>query len=753
MTHKSRPVRASKPARPAKATTELRRWLWQREIWGLALLAGGMMSLISLLSPDQGRLSRAWSSLLRQVFGVGVYPVVLLLIAGSILLILWNSLSSKPRWRWQAIVGWEIIFFCGLGLWHALSREDPLRLAQTGQGGGYIGWALAGFLSSLVGPVAGAVLLALAVLAGLYLVLAPYWGVIFWRIRWLLAQMAVPLRGMLALLRPGPASEAQPTAPSTRVAPPKTSRPIPPAATPEQSQPLPSFLTRKASPTAQPPAKPRPAPAPVPTDLPPLDLLNPEKPVTDDEADARLKAQIIEDTLDAFGIPAQVTEWHRGPVVTQFDVEPGYIERPDREGNLHRYKIRVSKILSLANDLALALAASPIRIEAPVPGRAVVGIEVPNETKTLVGLRGVLESEQFQKLHSPLRIALGRDVSGEAVVASLTTMPHLLVAGATGSGKSVCLNAIIASLLFFHRPDELKLLLVDPKRVELTKYNGIPHLLAPVVVDIEKVIVALRWLTQEMDRRYQRFAEAGARNIKAYQKLAAAKGLEPMPFIVVVIDELADLMLTAPDEVERTVCRLAQMARATGIHLVIATQRPSVDVVTGLIKANFPARISFAVTSQVDSRVILDTPGAEKLLGRGDMLFMSPEAAKLQRIQGCFVSDKELDALVAFWRRAALTVGSEAPQPAPWEGMKLEEDDDKELLQQAIALVREHQQASASFLQRQLRIGYPRAARLMDQLEELGIVGPAEAGGRSRSVLDASEPPDEASSLPTDPSP
>jgi len=445
-------------------------------------------------------------------------------------------------------------------------------------------------------------------------------------------------------------------------------------------------------------------------------------------------------------VPAQVAEWRRGPVVTQFGIVPGYVERQDRDGNTQRYKIRVSKVLSLANDLALALAASPIRIEAPVPGRPIIGIEVPNAAKAVVGLRGVLESETFHKSRAALRIALGRDVSGQAVVADLTRMPHLLLAGATGTGKSVCLNAILASLLFFNGPDRLKLLLVDPKRVELTRFNAVPHLIAPAVVDTEKVIVALRWVMREMEQRYEQFAKAGARNLESYNRTLTVKGLDPLPMIAVVIDELADVMLAAPDEVERVLCRIAQMARATGIHLVVATQRPSVDVVTGLIKANFPARISFAVTSQVDSRVILDTPGAEKLLGRGDMLFMPPDSPELQRIQGCWVSEGELDALVAFWRTAGAACVDEEEEAPPWEGMALEEEGD-DLLAEAAALVRQHEQASASFLQRQMRIGYPRAARLIDELEKMGVVGPAESGGRSRAVIleaspEASAPPD-----------
>ncbi|MHB9034927.1 MAG: DNA translocase FtsK, partial [Anaerolineae bacterium] len=500
------------------------------------------------------------------------------------------------------------------------------------------------------------------------------------------------------------------------------------------SKPLPPAKTESAQPVTIRQAKPRITPS---KGLPSLELLSADKGMDMDDRDARERAETIEKTLKSFGIPVRVVEWHRGPVVTQFGLEPGYTERPDREGNVQQLKVRVSKIIALSNDLALALAAAPIRIEAPVPGRAVVGIEVPNGTKSLVGLRGVLESEQFARAKGTLRIALGRDVSGQAVVADLAAMPHLLVAGATGSGKSACLNAIIASLLFYNQPDQVKLLLVDPKRVELTNYNGIPHLIAPVVVDINKVIIALRWVTREMERRYTSFSKLGVRDISSYNKLAATQELENLPMIVVIIDELADMMLAAPDDVEQTLCRIAQMARATGIHLVIATQRPSVDVVTGLIKANFPARISFLVTSQVDSRVILDAPGAEKLLGRGDMLFMAPDSPKLERIQGCYVFDKELEALVAFWRHVKVQeMMQPEEQTPPWEGMERDESDsDDALLEQAASLVREHNQASASFLQRQMRIGYPRAARLIDQLQAIGVVGPPEVGGRSRTVV------------------
>ena len=350
-------------------------------------------------------------------------------------------------------------------------------------------------------------------------------------------------------------------------------------------------------------------------------------------------------------MPVAVVEVNPGPVVTQFGLEPGYVERQDRKGKVKRMKVQVAKIASLSNDIALALAASPIRIEAPVPGKGIVGIEVPNKETAMVGLRSVMESDEFRRQgQRSLMAAFGRDVSGLPVVDDLASLPHLLIAGATGSGKSVCINAIIACLLCRNTPEDLRLLMVDPKRVELSNYNGIPHLITPVVVEAGRVVGVLKWLAAEMDRRYQLFSDAGARNLESYNKKMIARGSPHLPNIVMFIDELADLMMVAPDEVERHICRIAQLSRATGIHLVIATQRPSVDVVTGLIKANFPARLSFLVSSQVDSRVILDTPGADKLLGSGDALYMAPDSPKLARIQGCYVSDGELERIISFWK-------------------------------------------------------------------------------------------------------
>ncbi len=712
--------------RTGQALAAIGHWLMQRELWGLAITALGAVTVISLVSSDQGELSGAWSLLLRQIFGVGAYPVAALLLASGVVLLVWRSVAGRIVPRWEAVIGAELIFFGGLGLLHILSAESPWVLAYTGQRGGYIGWAWMRLLVPFLGRALSVAVLAAVVAGGLLLLTGTSWRLVAWRIHWLWAQVGVRLRTAILARQQARADRAalaaaQSSALQASTAPPLEAAPaaVAPASRARHSEHRPVRPARK--PTAA---------------LPPLDLLVPDDPTSGDDADARMRAQIIQETLDAFGVPSRVVEWRCGPVVTQFGVVPGYVERQDRDGNVQRYKIRVSKVLALANDLALALAASPIRIEAPVPGRAVIGIEVPNTEKAVVGLRGVLESEAFQSNRAQLRLALGRDVSGEAVVADLARMPHLLLAGATGTGKSACLNAMLGSLLYYNTPDRLRLLLVDPKRVELTRFNGVPHLIAPAVVDTEKVIVALRWVVREMEQRYEQFAKAGSRNLDTYNRHRTGKGLDPLPSIVVIIDELADVMLAAPDEVERVLCRIAQMARATGIHLVVATQRPSVDVVTGLIKANFPARISFAVTSQVDSRVILDTPGAEKLLGRGDMLFMAPDSPELQRIQGCWVSEEELDALIAFWHHAGQEYqDEEEPEAPPWEGMSLEDAEADDLLEDAIQLVRQHEQASASFLQRQMRIGYPRAARLIDELERQGVVGPAESGGRSRSVL------------------
>jgi S-DNA-T family DNA segregation ATPase FtsK/SpoIIIE len=482
--------------------------------------------------------------------------------------------------------------------------------------------------------------------------------------------------------------------------------------------------------------------------LPPIQqILDSGKIVQRNEAAEKDRARVIEETLASFGAPAKVVDTSPGPTITQFGVEPQYIES---RGS--RTRVRVSKIASLADDLALALSARTIRIQAPVPGKGYIGIEVPNEEVSLVVLRDVIESEAFKRLKSPLRFALGQNVAGNAMAADLSVMPHLLIAGATGSGKSVCVNALICCLLMHNTPDTLRMVMVDPKRVELTGYNGIPHLLTPVVVELEKVVTALQWILREMDARYQKLAEAGCRNIKEYNaKMTSQAGMK-LPYLVVVIDELADLMMLAPDDTERSITRLAQLARATGIHMVIATQRPSVDVVTGLIKANLPARIAFAVASGVDSRVILDQPGAERLLGRGDMLFQSPDAPAPIRLQGVFVSDNEIFSLVNYWRALAgyaqtpsmaadgTPDGSSSVLPLKqmtfWEEDDMSDEPDDPLYDEAVDLVRRQGRASISMLQRRLRIGYTRSARLVEAMEDRGIVGEPHPGTGTREVLD-----------------
>jgi S-DNA-T family DNA segregation ATPase FtsK/SpoIIIE len=546
-------------------------------------------------------------------------------------------------------------------------------------------------------------------------------------------------------------------------APTETPRRTPARSTPPVAGPSPRILGEPGAPsTLSAPSGPLYRAAPIPQvawELPKIEVIfEPGGEAAMSEEDLRVKAKIIEETLHHLGVEGTVVEVNRGPAITQFGVEPGFVTARDGK----QTKVKVSRITALADDLALALAAKTIRIEAPVPGRNIVGIEVPNAETALVSLLDVIESEAFQKIGSKnkLAFALGQDVSGQPMAADLAAMPHLLIAGTTGSGKSVCINAIITCLLARNTPDELRLLMVDPKRVELTTYNGIPHLMAPVVVDLERVVNTLQWLTREMDTRYHKFAKAGARNIDDFNTKAAAQKdvpgnverLEKLPYIVVVIDELADLMMLAPDETERTICRLAQMARATGIHLVIATQRPSVDVVTGLIKANFPARISFAVASSVDSRVILDGPGAEQLLGRGDMLFVSPDSGQPVRLQGCFVSDKEILKLVRYWKGmrgttdSALSAEAAPAETKPfvqqplWEEMraemeKSEGEQEDDLLGRAIEVVKLQRRASISLLQRKLQIGYTRAARLIDRMEEKGIVGPAEGAAKWREVL------------------
>lgn len=459
-------------------------------------------------------------------------------------------------------------------------------------------------------------------------------------------------------------------------------------------------------------------------EYPPLSLLADIRGASANRGNVKQNAHTIEKTLESFGISAKVVEVNLGPTVTQYAIEIPM-------------GTKLSKIIALQNDLALALATSTgnVRVEAPIPGKSLVGIEIPNISPAIVSLKSILSNEQMRTSKSKLAVGLGLDVSGNPVITDLNKLPHILIAGTTGSGKSVLVNTLIATILFRASPQEVKLILVDPKRVELTEYNDIPHLLTPVILESEKILSALKWSTAEMDRRYKLFHDAQVRNITSYNELS---GFQALPYIVIVIDELQNLMEFAPVEVEDCIVRLAAMARATGIHLVLATQRPSVDVITGLIKANIPCRIAFNVSSMIDSRVILDQPGAEKLLGKGDMLYVPPDASKPQRIQGVYASDAEIRNLISFLKRSGISPEyTEEVIQMPIGKMKAGTSsgaDQDDLFEEAVRTICQYDRASASLLQRRLRIGYARAARLLDELEEEGVVGPGE-GSKPRDVL------------------
>ncbi|HJW89885.1 MAG TPA: DNA translocase FtsK 4TM domain-containing protein [Anaerolineales bacterium] len=707
------------------------------DLLGVGMTLIGLLTLLSLLSSTNGWFSAGWLTILNTAFGWGMYLLPLGLIGVGLWLIL-RHFDRLPQLALERVVGLVLLYFNLLAWFHYFAfpadRVANFALGEAGRGGGLAGAGILAALHASLGWAGTGIALFAWTLIGLALTLDVSVPELF--------QWATPFFERL--------KDAWSRWQSSRAA--RSPRPVPsPGFNPLTSTPRSEATASESdAPASLPGALPHPSSRPAATPtwvLPPIEqILDSGGEVSSDDEIDRQSALLIEETLASFGAPAKVVEINRGPTITQFGVEPGFIE--SRNGPM---RVRVSKIASLADDLALALAARRIRIQAPVPSKGFVGIEVPNEDVSLVALRDVIENPAFQRLKSPLRFALGQDVAGNAAAADLAAMPHLLIAGTTGSGKSVCVNAVICCLLLNNTPDDLRLIMVDPKRVELTGYNGIPHLLAPVVVELERVIGALQWVAREMDMRYRKLAQAGARNIADYNARLAARGEKKLPYLVVVIDELADLMMLAPDETERTITRLAQLARATGIHLVIATQRPSVDVVTGLIKANFPARIAFVVASGVDSRVILDQPGAERLLGRGDMLFQAPDAPAPVRLQGAFVSDAETQLLVAYWRGLAGTVES-APMAAGgvvdayppgiplkqmplWDEMEKEEELDP-LYAESVDLVRRQGRASISMLQRRLRIGYTRSARLIETMQAKGVVGPNKPGTQGLEILD-----------------
>lgn len=717
----------------------------QLDILGYTLVVVAGLTVLALFSVQRGAILGFWIQFLSRAFGWGVFFVPFFLGAVGLYLILHRFGDRAPRPQPEQVAGVLILFLAFLvtahflGLW--LTRLPPQEMADAGDGGGHIGRYLATHLVEGMGGAGAAVVLLAAWLFGLFFTFCISPAEMIQKVAAWMQQRS--LRRPPSRPSAPPAPPGTPPSPAAPVSHPSAATPPAPPA-PAPSRPVPPPPSQATTETVA-PSRPRVIGGGAVWELPLIDqVLEPGSEQDLNQELIRQQVRTIEETLASLGAPVKVKEINRGPVVTQFGVEPLFVANSRGKET----RVKVSKIASLADDLALALSAKTIRIQAPVPNKRLVGIEVPNEEVALVALRDIIESEAWERVSSPLRLALGQDVSGAPYVADLRAMPHLLVAGTTGSGKSVCINAVLTALLLQNTPDDLKLLMVDPKRVELTQYNGIPHLLVPVVVDMERVVGALNWVLREMDRRYRQFASVSARDIGDYNEriVPACLEMKRMPYIVVVVDELADLMMLAPQETEKAICRLAQMARATGIHLIIATQRPSVDVVTGLIKANFPARIAFAVASSVDSRVILDMPGAERLLGRGDMLFMPPDSPQPIRLQGAFVSDAELQRLIGYWKGVAPPPPSPAEVAAPAEGARpvqlplrpdlaplppLFEDD---LIPDAVAVLLAENRASVSLLQRRLRIGYTRSARIIELLEEKGIVGSPQPSTQFRQV-------------------
>jgi len=701
------------------------------DIGAVAVFAFALMTLIAIWIPKwSGGVLTRWAHFLNLWLGWGsVWIVILATIAGGWMIRQHGRLTTvKPKWGKILIL--EAAAFTSLALLAVLG-EISLQRAELGLDGGRVGWGLAEIFRRSLEPTGLSSTIWMAFLLGLLFVILIFIGSGITQpiYSWMQRATREAIRTDAVSAKSGPVVSEAPlqgqagasSAPEAR----KKRTALPP-------QFRKSFRVQSEKQDLK--------AASLPRDerLPGLDLLINEQFSRPDERNINMTAGMIEKTLADFGIPAKVVGFRVGPTVTQFAVEPGYLEKEKsgNEGDLNRQKVRVAQISGLGRDLTLALAAERLRIQAPVPGRPYVGIEVPNTRSSVVRLRPILESEVFYKISSPLAIGLGRDVSGQSVVADLASMPHLLIAGTTGSGKSVCIAALTTCLVMNNTPDDLRLVMIDPKMVELVRFNGLPHLYGKVETDLERILSVLRWTVAEMDERYKLLEGSRSRNIDTYNRKARRRrGIEPLPHIVVMIDELADLMMSAPDQTEHNLVRLAQMARATGIHLVVATQRPGTEVVTGLIKANFPARISFMVASSIDSRVILDMVGAETLLGRGDMLFLPPEASGPQRLQGVMVSDQEVERVITFWQKSRPP--SDDGRTPPWEEL-IEQDkmlsEKDELLVKAIKIVRQEQRASASLLQRRLRVGYPRAARLVDQLEEMGVVGPAVVGGREREV-------------------
>ncbi|HRW08094.1 MAG TPA: DNA translocase FtsK [Caldilineaceae bacterium] len=803
------------------------------EVIGLILVLIAVLTMLSLLTSSTGAVTGAWLAWLRELFGVAVWGFPVVIGALGLWMVI-HAVDKMPDMPWQQPLGLAVLFLAGL-------VGTTLWTGPGTAGGGLIGNLLAESLRQVVGigvawafvtflTISSLILLTdrllIDLVQHLWLSLQemryrweeqyytpeinppvplpsgrlPWYRELLdrWQSRWSTDTAPLPptLPAAENLVRANPTRgvgsalrEERRPAPQPKVI----------GQEPAQAAPQPSV--RAATPT-------KPTEGDVLTPrivgnnaqewrLPRVsDMLSDWERRSDSDDLIRDQGRLIQETLALFGVPADFEGAYKGPSVTQYLIKPGYVERTVR-GERKRIKVKVSKIAGLANDLALALAAPSVRIEAPIPGTGYVGVEVPNHEGNKVGLKELMESDVFENSKAKLRIALGEDVKGQPIISDMTRMPHLLIAGATGAGKSVCINSIITCLLLTNSPDKLRLLMVDPKMVELSVYNGVPHLLSPVITEVDKAAGVLFWAVKEMERRYSLCSKVGARDLVRYNEYLTKRNEKTLPYIVVIIDEMADLMMAAPEEVEKHICRLAQMARAVGIHLIIATQRPSVDVITGLIKANFPARIAFAVTSQTDSRVILDVPGAERLLGRGDMLFMAPDAGKLERLQGTFLDDEEINRIVRYWKgfRTLAPPPADGAENQPWQSsadpfdaMESASGDDSstrsptpslaapepsipdprlpttglqqaplfeqiealksaderdDLFEEAVRVVKETGRGSVSLLQRRLRIGYNRASRIVDQLEEAGLLGPDQGGSMGRVVYIDGQPLDD----------
>ncbi len=765
---------------------------WLNETVGFALIVFGSLSFISLYIAADTLVAVTWADMLAMLFGDGAILVAATLSALGIMLWL-PKIGIRIPISPSRLLALEIAFLSILAILHLGHSDTEFRaLARAGQGGGLIGWGLSYPLFRLLGR--SPALAAFAALIGACLVFAI--GLRRRHLALLLSRFGIQLqlfsesaqndardaenldarnlyrrlaeqpgyRSQIMRIRPDPGNKPaqnasdndndSATRPALRRIRPANAEngsdqaPARPTISPDVAEHTAAPTTGKGEAAPLSIARARSA-VNTPDDTPPgiwisslpdINSLTAADLILPNDDEIRRNATLIQNTLLEFDLETTVVDVQVGPTVTRYALHPHKADGSDR--------IRMSKIASYSRDLALALAAKRLRMETPVPGTNFMGIEVPNKEPALVALRNLLESEAYQTYkrdkQAPLLIPLGRNVAGDPVSLDLSQMPHLLIAGATGAGKSVCMAAIATALLMQYTPDHLKLVMLDPKMVELSRFEGVPHLIGPVEIDHDRIIGVLAWCAQEMDRRYKLLEERGARDIKMYNEIAQSNdgSAAPLPYLVIMIDEVGDLMLRSADETERAIARLAQMARAVGMHLVIATQRPSVDVITGLIKANFPARIAFSVASGADSRVIIDRSGAEDLLGKGDMLFLSADAAAPERIQGCFVSEQDSRQVVAHWRHVAQERSKarqlDARAPIPWErGLQqrqfLAETDP--MLADVLKLIMQSGEASASVIQRRLGLGYPRAARIMDLLEDLGAIGEETSGGRSRKVI------------------